>query len=517
MRDGEQYRVEVRAVDAYGQVSEPGRAVGTPGPEPRWQDGLTGLLDEFPDDRTLLADRPGSRWHLSGYRGCVGLGRSVEGEVGLPIDLGCGADEAVLRARAPLRLGPDGVLGRFAVLTDAAGPGGRLTMDLVPGPADRIGSGRRDDPALLPAGTVRTVVDDVGARVVAGSGLDVLPGAPSGVRPGPRGAGALHLVEVLVTTGGVRVRQDGVEVASAPVVPRWREAYALVGIHAPPGRRARVHVAGAGFSGAASADPRVLETPVNLSTRQVLDPAAEAPSVGTVRRPLATAESARFVVTMVMSAGMDVAGARVQVGTWTLPARQAVPGPPPAPGAAVTVVADVPPELLGPSGPDPLTPLVVRAPGAGEGALVQESYLEVVPIPAAPTPMTTTQPARTDRPRATTDAMPTATVTLGDSVGRPLPTTTVTPQGRLLLLVTLNGSTAQWDTGGLEGVQGFQLWLDGRLAASLPTSTATGAPGGTYPIPVGLTGRARGEHTVEVRVVGTTGTTSSTLTHFTTE
>ncbi|MBM7775482.1 hypothetical protein JOD54_005686 [Actinokineospora baliensis] len=510
LRDGREYRIEVRAVDGFGRLSAPQVAMGNPGPgETSWRSGLSGLLDDFPDDSSLRADTVGSLWHLSGYRGCVDLGARAVGEVGLPIDLGCGADEAVLRARRPLVLDEvvlgestaDGVLGRVAVVTDAAGPGGRLTVDLVPGPADRVGA--LDGAGVVPPGTVRAVVDDSGAYV-GERGAFV-------AAPGPRGAGALHLFEVRVTGAGVELSQDGRVVASSPVVPSWRSAWVLIGVRGPEGRRARVHLASAGFTGTAAPVPQVVETPVNLATRQVLDPSVSAPSAGILRRPLVNALSARMVVTMAVSAGMDVNRVQVQLGTALLPAPPVVPTPPIEPGSVLTVAAEIPQSLLGGNASDSLSPLVVRAPGAGPGALVQESYLELVPGPVA-TVRTTTQPARTDRQRPTVDALPAARLTFGDSAGRPLPSPVVPAQGRLVLTVALSGAAAQWDTGGLEGVAGFQVWVDGRMTASLPTG---GAPGGQYAIPVGLTGRAVGEHTVEVRVIGMSGTRGSVLSQFT--
>ncbi|MFC7616165.1 hypothetical protein ACFQV2_24535 [Actinokineospora soli] len=127
--------VTVRSVDAYGRWSAPVEVLA-PGPRPT--SGLTGLHDDFADDSSVRADAPGSLWHLSGYRGCVDIGARSPGRVGLVVDLTCGSDVAVLRSRVPLRL--IGGRGRAAVLTDAAGPGGRLTLDLVPGPADRVGA-----------------------------------------------------------------------------------------------------------------------------------------------------------------------------------------------------------------------------------------------------------------------------------------------------------------------------------------------------------------------------------------
>ncbi|MGQ0837795.1 hypothetical protein [Actinokineospora sp.] len=521
--DTQEYRIEVRAVDAFGRRSEPTRVAATPGRgDPSWRAGLTGLLDDFPDSSTLRADVPGSRWHLSGYRGCVDLGERGPGEAGLPVDLGCGADEAVLRARGPLRLpdrpGDDGVLARFVVLTDAAGPQGRLTLDLVPGPADRVGTARGTvlagpDPTL-PAGAIRAVIDDAGARVNTGPDLD--PAVPTAtVSPPPkRGAGALHLFELRVSTTGVTVLQDGRIVAVAAVVPRWREASALVGFRGPQGRRSRVHLASAGFTGPPAPVPPVIEVPVNVATRQVLSPDAPAPASGTTRRPLRDALAARFMVTMAVSAGLDATAVQVQLGSELLPARPAVPGPPVAAGSVVTVIADVPPGLLGGAGPDSLSPFVVRAPGAGTGAVVQESYLEITPAPAAG-PQTTTQPRRTDRERPTRDALPTSTVDLGDSAGAPLPASTVAPVGRLVVSVVLDGSAAQWDTGSVAGVQGFQLWLDGRIAAGVPTSIDGPSAGGRYVIPLSLTDSTPGKHVLEVRVFGVDGSQSSLLESFT--
>ncbi|HVK19888.1 MAG TPA: fibronectin type III domain-containing protein [Actinokineospora sp.] len=519
--DGTEYQVEVRAVDAFGQRSGPALTKATPGRgDTSWRAGLTGLLDDFRDDATVLADVPGSLWHLSGYRGCVDIGERGPGEVGLPIDLGCGADEAVLRARQPVRLvdNSDGVLARFVALTDAAGPGGRLTLDLVPGPADRIGAVRSAphpgvDPTL-PEGAIRVIVDDAGARVNTGAGLDSLTAVEQvGLVP-PRGAGALHLFEVRVTTRGVFVQQDGVTIAVSGALPRWREASALVGVRGPEGRRARIHLAAAGFSGPSAPVPQIIEVPVNVATRQVQTPDAPAPDFGMNRRPLTGALAARIVVTMTTSGGMDAGAATIQLGDRVLPAAPVVPGPPPVPaGAAVTVIAEVPPDLLGSQGPATLSPFVVRAPGAGTGAVVQESYLELIPAPTSG-PQTTTQPRRTDRGRPGQAALPVATVDLGDATGQPLTTPTVAPEGRLVVTVGLEGAAAQWDTGSVGGVQGIQLWLDGRLIAGLPTSIGGPSPGGGYPFPMGLSGLTAGRHVLEVRVIGVDGSQSSTLESF---
>lgn len=514
--DDSEYRVEVRAVDSFGQRSEPTTVTGTPGQGDRgWREGLTGLLDDFRDDTSVRSDVPGSLWHLSGYRGCVDLGARAPGEAGLPIDLGCGADEVVLRARQPLRLtdAGDGLLARFVALTDAAGPGGRLTLDLVPGPADRIGAVRSaphagEDPTL-PSGAIRVLVDDAGVQVNTGSDLDfrtvtaqVSPTVP------PRGGGVLHLFEVRVTTNGVFVLQDGRAVGVSGAVPRWSEASALIGMRGPHGTRSRVHVAAAGFTGPPAPAPSVVERSVALATRQVLTPDAPAPSFGMSRKLLADALSARVVVTMTVSGSMDAAAATIQLGADVLPAPLAVPGPPRSAGSTVTVIAEVPQALLGADG-DALTPFTVRAPGADAGAVVQESYLELS-LAAPPRP---TAPKGADR--AGRDALPTVSVELGDSAGVVLPTPTVAPQGRLVVTVRLEGARSQWDTGAVAGVQGFQLWVDGRMVAGVPTSLGGASPGGNYSIPLTLNGFTSGKHVLEVRVIGVDGDRASVLEDFT--
>jgi hypothetical protein len=506
--DGRRYRVEVRAVDAFGRRSAPAATTGVPGPDGTWRGGLTGLFVDFSEPGGQPAQVPGSHFHLSGYRGCVDLGLGSFDAKGLPIDLGCGADMAVLRARQPMRLGqpgPDGMLGRVALLTDTAGPGGELTVDLVPGPADRVGgSGRAlstpgPDPTL-PPGTIRVVVNDAGAQIRS-------PSAPGSVSPASaprRGPGVLHRFEVLLTTGGVRVLQDGVPIAAGGAVPSWPQAWVLLGFRGPEGQRARVHLLAVGFSGPASPLPDVAEAPVNPGTRRVLTLGAEAPAIGIARTPLVSAAAARLVATITVADGLDPAGIVVQLGDRLLPARPVTPGPLPAPGSVLTVLADVPPDLLGGPAPDTLAPFVLRAPGARDGVSVVESYLEITPGPGW-SPPAQANPADTDPRRPAPDALPKIELGLGNAAGTPLTTTTVPAQGQMVLTVTLNASSAQWDSGGVAGVPGFELWLDGRIAAGVPTAAEGLGVGGRYRIALTLSAMRPGPHVLEVREFGPNG------------
>lgn len=504
LRNGQRYRVEVRSIDAFGQRSAPTEVIGVPHRARRpWLAGLTGLYDDFGDPATVRRGSPASRWHLSGFRGCIGLGTGRVSGRGLPIDLRCGTDMAVLRAREPLRLtapeGTDGVLGRVMVRTDTAGPGGELTVDLVPGRADRVGvTARRAsrteelDPAL-PGGTIRVVVSDVGVQVAAAP--DVRSTGPTvELHTAPRrGPGVTHLFEVVLTTSGVRVYQDGLAVAARGVVPTWDTASVLLGFRGPSGRQSRVHVANAGFTGPPVAAPGVVEAPLTPASQQVLELTDQEPEIATPRTPLRSARSARVVATMTVTPELDPNGVVVQLGGARIPARPVVAVPARTRGAALTVTAEVPAALLGPRGPDTITPFVLRARGASPQVSLLETYLEIVPAPT----WSPSEPART-RPPQLPDGLPTVAAVLGNAAGEPLTSTTVPRRGQLVLGVTLDAATAQWDTGAVAGVQGVQVRLDGTLIAGVPTALDGPGVGGSYAVSIAVGALAAGPHTVEV-------------------
>ncbi len=497
--DGRSYRVEVRTVDAFGQRSAPVATDAKPGrADTSWQDGLTGLFDDF--------SRAAAGWHLSGYPGCVDPGAPDDN--GLPVHFSCGADRAVLRARTPLQLGPvapDGVLGRVAVRTDTAGPGGELTVDLVPGVADRAGidiqrAEAGPDPAL-PGGTIRVVVNDDGVAV--GTAPDVAAVAPQALdtTPAPRrGPGVAHLFEVVLTTGGVRVYQDELLVTVGGVVPSWSTGSLLIGLRGPDGRRSRVHVSGAGFSGPATSVPAVVEERVHPATQRILSLTEPAPQVGMARAPLEKAASARLVTTLTTTAALDPHAVFVQFGDQVVPARPATPTPSVSPAASVTVIADVPAGFLGPTGPSSITPLVLRAAG-GDGVQLVESYLEITPGPGW-VPPSTEPPDRVPTPAE--DPLPAIEPRLANAAGEPLPDDTAPAEGQLVLTVALSGASTQWDTGGAAGVHGVQVRLDGRLVAGIPTDADGPTVGGEYAMSIAVAGLTAGRHSLEIRAYGET-------------
>jgi hypothetical protein len=318
------------------------------------------------------------------------------------------------------------------------------------------------------------------------------------MNPAPRrGPGVVHRFEVVLTSSGVRVYQDGLAVAARDVVPAWREAAVLLGFRGPDGRRSRVHVSSAGFTGPAGTAPRVVEVAVSAGTQRVLGPADQEPGIGIARTPLRTARSARLVATLTVTPTLDPRGVVVQLGTLRVPARPTVAVPPREPGAALTVVADVPRSLLGGRGPDTITPFVLRAPGADAAATLLETYLEITPTPGWSPPS-----AAAVRPPDLPDALPVVRAVLGNAAGKPLTSTTVPRRGQLVLGVTLEPAHAQWDTGAVGGVQGVEVRLDGALIAGIPTDADGPGVGGRYAVSIAVGGLAFGAHTIEVREYG---------------
>ncbi|MFQ6270899.1 fibronectin type III domain-containing protein [Kutzneria viridogrisea] len=498
LAEGTAYVVRVRAVDAYGRRSEPAEITATPRGrgDTGWRSALTGLLDEFADDSGLRTDAPGSRWHVSGYRGCVEANPGTGDRRGqLVFGLLCGTDQAVLRARSPLLLHDPvpgtGELGRATVITDAAGPSGQLVVDLVPGPVDRIGSAPN---APLPSGTVRVVVNDSGARVLASDTVPKIADA-GGAKPAPRrGVGVLHRFEVVLTTSGVRVSQDGQLIATGGVLPDWKSASVLFGFNGPPGVKSRVHVDAAGFSGPAAPMPELYEVPIVPATQRVLGSADQAPDIGVSRAPLLGARSARAVLTVSAGSALDPGRLVLQLGDNRLPLTRAVPGPGVPAGAEVTLYADLPAALLAPGGPDPLSPYTVRYTGDPVTATVVEGYLEIQP--GGPVPGTSTRPGAAE---TTVDGLPTIATTVHDAAGATIDPGELSRGQRVAIDVTLTGTVAQWDSGGVAGVAGLQLWLDGRLVLGLPTDLDGPGLGGRYSLVLGADVLGPGPHVLETR------------------
>lgn len=510
---GEAYVVEVRSVDAFGRRSAPTSVHAQVRDDPPLRPGepWTGLFEAFDGPFDVDTSSSRARWHFTGYPGCTRASAGTPEHAGqLAVDLECGGDLTVLRYRAPLVLTSTAERGRVAVVTDAAGPRGQLTIDLVPGPADQVGAGRDGaapvverpngtagvDPTL-PAGTVRVLVNDSGARVLTGQGVPrtLDPPAPP---PAPvRGAGVLHTFEVILADGEVRVQQDGNEVAVAGVAPDWTKADVLIGLAGPPGRRTRVHLDAIAMSGPAGSAPDTYAHPVVPATQRLLGPGEDAPGIGFTGAPLRQAASARLITSVTLTHGVDISRATAQFGDTVVAARPVVPAPSRT-GSIVTVAADVPLRLLGDGAPPSISPLVLRAPGADAAmAPILGAYLEVQPLPGVPLRL----PSATGglvRP-ATPDAIPYPTVRLLDNDENQL--TTTTRGSRMLVDVDLDRIGGQLDSGSIGGIAGFELWMDNRRIAGLPTAIDGPGLGGQYEISVSTARLEPGPHFLELRVI----------------
>jgi hypothetical protein len=482
----EEYTVEVRSIDPFGRRSEPERVTGAPlisAPAQR------GAVDEFETTASVHAEVPGSRWHVSGYRGCVDLASGTDAKRGqLAIQLGCGADDVVLRSRAALRLGTGQEMARVTAVTDGAGPRGAVTFDFVPGPADRVGA--RAGGGALPAGAIRVSISDAGAQVMTGDGVVRGGSVPPAPMPPRRGSGVLHKFDVALTTSGLRIYQDDHLVGGADVLPPWTIAHLLLGIAGPPGRQSRVHLDMVALSDVVPSAESVVEFDASLGTQRILRPQENAPGIGVTRRPLIGATAARVRVTVTLGAGADPAALALQIGDHILPLRPATPAPRAEAGADVTLIADLPPELLVGDEPPSLSPLVIRGPGT---AAVLQSYLEIVPGPAGPVLARRPEPQL----RARMPALPTVNVSFRSATGQDLGSSV--PES-FQVEISIDSQLVQRDADSLVPVRGFEVFVNDYRIASVPTDLQGPSAGGTYRLRVSLPGQLPGQQTMDVRL-----------------
>jgi hypothetical protein len=320
--------------------------------------------------------------------------------------------------------------------------------------------------------------------------------------PDPRSRSARPIAvlqdALVINTDRVTVLQDGVAAAVAAVAPSWSQAYLLIGMRGPHGTQAQVRLDAVGFTGPATDPPPTFVQPVVPATQRVIGPAEQAPGVGISRQPLTGAASARLVTTVSTQIGVDLGAASAQLGGVAVPVRPVLGSAPVGIGAATTMTGDVPGQLLGPDGPPALSPMVLRAPGAEHNLVpITGSYLEIDPLPGHGPPAV---PARTTKAGTTQDrAMPSPALRLLDTNMKEV--TAVAPGAPLLIEVTLDGLSAQLRAGELAAVAGFELWMDNRLLAGVPTAAAGGGVGGVYVVKVTVGTVAAGRHFVELREI----------------
>ncbi|WP_309110229.1 fibronectin type III domain-containing protein [Saccharothrix sp.] len=476
--DGAEYTVDIRAVDAFGQRSDPLRVTGTP---KAVQAGDYALADAF--DQGGVPDP--ARWRLATRGTCAA--RAGDGNGRLVISSTCAAAPTSLRSRAPFVLRDADDLGRFVVETDAPGADGELFLDLVPGPVSTLmGDG-------LPPDTIRL-------RVASGNGkttaeVVTAEGTPStAVREVPALQHALtHRWELALRRDGTRVLLDGEVVATSPAVPRWREATALVSVAGPTGQR--VHVGLVAFDGApTSAPPSLPGPPVQVAVEPDSPPLTGSPIIGVAGGQLR-------MTLLHTDASPTAPEFTLAIGDARVPLRPAVPGAPWRAGVGYPLVADVPASALvvddGRVKANVLTPLRVQA---------THVDLDLAPAPGMPT----------TAPSGGSSALPEVELELAridgtilDASGKPVPEGATVHRGRLVFDLTLAGRPGQRGTG-LAGLAGFTVRLDDDRVAAVPTNL--GGPGvvGTYRLALDASGLSPGPHMIEVRVFGTSAGTRPT-------
>jgi len=472
--DGVAYRVEVRAVDAFGQRSEPAGGEGVP--------RTPGVGDLALVDRFDQPDAPDpARWRFTAEDDCARAtpGRDDDG-ARLVIGDNCVATAASLRSRTPFALRDADDLGRVVVDTDAPGADGELAVDLVPGPVTAVGGDG------LPPGAIRL-------RVAGGSGgttAEVLTpeGTPTtATRPLPAPEpGLTHRWELALRRDGARVLLDGEVVATSPATPGWREATALVSVSGRTGRRAAISLVA--FDAAPATAPAAAPPP---DVRVAVAPDA-APVTGT---PLRGVVGGQVRMVLRHTDRSPVApGFALAVGDARVPLRPAVPGAPWRPGAGYPVVADVPASALvlvdGRLPVTVVTGLPVRA---------THVDLELTPAPGAPP-----APRRTAGDPPANGPEPDLARVVGtvlDAGGRPVPEGSPVPRGRVVFDLTLDGRSGERGAG-LVGLAGFTVRLDDERIATVPTDLGGPGVAGSYRLALDTGGLSAGPHTIEVRLHG---------------
>ncbi|MEV0677199.1 hypothetical protein AB0I60_11825 [Actinosynnema sp. NPDC050436] len=479
--DGAEYRVEVRAVDAHGQRSEPVRGQATPGSTRTGEYALLDLFDQ-PD-----APDP-ARWRLAVRPNCARAtpGRGEDGRR-LVISSNCASAPAVLRSRTPFVLRDADDLGRFFVETDAPGPDGELALDLVPGPVTTVsGDG-------LPPGAIRLRVASgngtTTAEVLTADGLQT-----TSVRAVPTlHPGLTHRWELALRRDGARVLFDGEVVASSPAVPTWTEATALVSVSGPTGQR--VNLSLAAFDAAPATAPPRATTP---EVRVVVAPEP----VAAKTTPIPGVTGGQLRMTLLHTDPSPTAPEfTLAIGDQRVPLRPALPGVPWRAGVGYPVVADLPPAALVREG-DHVAVTVVTA------LRVQATHVDLELTSAPGSPATATS-VETTPLNGLEEVLARVDGTVLDAAGRPVAEGAPIQRGRVVFDLVLDGRSGQRGTG-LAGLAGFVVRLDGERVAAVPTNLGGPGVAGSYRLALDTGDLSSGPHMLEVKLYGTNPETRPT-------
>lgn len=447
-------QIDVRAVDSFGQRSQPATTKATP----RADTAPYTFVDRF----DAPAEPDLQRWRLSKRTDCA---RATSGDADdhdrLIISSSCGTRAVTLRSRTPFVR--DDAESRLVVETDAPSTGGKLLLDLVPGPVSVQGE-------PVPPNTVRATVstDNAGNSI-----LELVPNGTA-VKPVPAALpGVTVRWEVVLSAAGVQVVRDGDVLATSPFVPQWREATALVGVAALAGDRIRAGIDLIGYRTPKADAPSTGPTP----QVRVDGPAS------TSAYPLADVTAGQLRIAMIPSRESEPITA-VKVNGVQVPLRPAVEGEPWKPGAEYPAVADLPREAFTDN-------LNVQ--------LVTEERVQVTH-----TDVELTGPQSITR-RETADPLVEAKPTLADPVpevldasGQPIENGAAFNRGRVVLEVRINALDAS-----VAGLAGFEIRLDGNHVATVPTTADGPAAAGRWRISLNTAALTAGAHAIEVKAFST--------------
>ncbi|GAA3621268.1 hypothetical protein C8D88_101936 [Lentzea atacamensis] len=446
-------QIEIRSVDSFGQRSQPTKTKATP----RADSAQYTFVDRF--DQTDEPDL--QRWRLAKRTDCA-RATSGDGEDHdrLVVSSSCGTRAVSLRSRTPFVRSDDE--SRFVIETDAPSTGGKLLLDLVPGPVSVQG-----DPVLPNAIRATVSTDASGNSIVElapnGTATKAIPAAVPGVTV---------RWEIVLTKNGTQVTRDGEVVATSPFVPEWREATALVGVAALAGDRIRAGIDLIGYRTAKADAPPAVPTP----QVRVDGPVSSA-------LPIPDVTAGQLRIALIPSRESEPVAA-VKINGIEVPLRPAVPGTPWKPGAEYPAVADLPKEAF----TDNLNVALVTR----ERIQVTHTDVELTGAKSPPqrqsgTPLVDARPVLADPVPEVLDAS-----------GQPIENGAAFNRGRVVLEVRISALDSA-----VAGLAGFEVRLDGTHVATVPTTADGPAAAGRWRISLNTAQLAAGAHAVEVRAFST--------------
>ncbi|MDX8032313.1 hypothetical protein SK803_19015 [Lentzea sp. BCCO 10_0856] len=447
-------QIDIRAVDSFGQRSQPARTKATP----RADNAPYTFVDRFDG-----SDEPDlQRWRLTKRTDCA---RATSGDEEdhdrLVISSSCGTRAVTLRSRTPFVRGDDD--SRLVVETDAPGTGGKLLFDLVPGPVSVQGE------PVLPGAVRASVSTDVSGNSIVelvpdGTITKAIPAAVPGVTV---------RWEVVLTKNGTQLVRDGDVVATSPFVPQWREATALIGVAALAGDRIRAGIDLIGYRTAKADAPPAAPTP----QVRVDGPAS------TSTHPIADVTAGQLRIALIPSRESPPVTA-VKINGVEVPLRPAVEGTPWKPGAEYPAIADLPKEAF----TDNLNVQLVTT----ERIQVTHTDVELTG-PKSPPQRQSGTPLVDARPLLA-DPVPEVL----DAGGQPIENGAAFNRGRVVLEVRINALDAA-----VAGLAGFEVRLDGTHVATVPTTADGPAAAGRWRISLNTGSLSAGAHAIEVKAFST--------------